>query len=124
MTLRVSKVCRKKMRVQLFQRFKYMFCLSPWERQLIFNILQKVNVSVSNYSRLHSARLYIGISALLKTTQTRTIENKTRVSNLCRNSSDVLIQRTFLITAILNQKIIIENIFNSNTTMGASYALV
>lgn len=124
--MRVSNLCRKKMGIEQSQIFKYMFVESPWERQPFSNYLQISNVSVSNYSRLCSARDDTSNYHLLKATHNRTIENKARVSNLCRITNSSFTNYTAhceqVSTRTIKQKFNNENIINKDTTFGGPMA--
>lgn len=126
--MRVSNLCRKKIGIESFYILKYMFVTSPWERQSNFNNLQFSNVSVSNDSRLHSARDQYQHFDQREYKSIREYLRSSRVSNLCRIENDSRFnnhtQSECDSNNIISINFINENIFKLNTTSGGYLALV
>lgn len=122
MSLRVSKVFRKKMGIQLFQDLSIAFYQSPWERHHPFKCLQISGVSVSNYSRLRIAHVNHHHLAQREYKSNREYSRNSRVSNLCRNSDlnfdHYNAHSEHLSKQIIHKNSAIENIINKNRTSG------
>ncbi len=126
MNLRVSKVFRKKMGIQLLQDLSIAFYQSPWERHHLFKYLQISSLSVSNYSRLRIAHANHHHLAQREYKSNREYSRSLRVSKMFRNSnlnSDHSIAHCEQIsTSIIHKVSSIENIINKDTTFGGPMA--